>query len=201
MTIIKIGTMFFTITLAVSCGFFGGDDASDDSEASKAQVDLSTGEDGSTDGAIDTTRLKGAALLSRSFVDIIGPDADINVSDPDEHLFVAYKGNFGGNEGLNFGSTYANSLGGKNQMTSYFMALSYIAYNAGLRCNSRQFDESCDCFTPETAKAMLSRAIPWEDFSDSGHDELVGEFSALCNESYPDALAALLSSVAVAKRN
>ena len=200
MTLFNITSTLIAGLFLASCGFFGDGDSSDESDASKAQVDLNGAADGS-ESADETTRLKGAALLSRSFVDIIGPDADINVSDPDEHLFVAYKGNFGGNEGLNFGSTYANSLGGKNQMTSYFMALSYIAYNAGLRCNSRQFDESCDCFSPGTARSMLSRAIPWENFNDAKHDDLVAEFSALCNESYPDALAALLSSVAVAKRN
>lgn len=149
----------------------------------------------------DKIRLKGVSLLGRTFVDTLGAGVNYNALDSEEDLFDTYSNNFGGQEGLGYGDIYNDSLTDTNKMTSYFMALNYIAHNAALVCEKGKKKDKCACDEDSEAKAMLSRAIPYKDFSSDELKETITEFAGLCRESYVDAITALMSSIAVAKRN
>ncbi len=146
-------------------------------------------------------QLKGVALLSTSLQTTLGYEKDEDVSDPGESLLEKYKKVFGEIEGLSVGKTYADTASGTNVMTGYFLVLGHLAGNAATQCEISQ-DPSCNCDTAGSAREMLSRAIPYVDFSaDYESEELVQEFAEMCLTNQREAIAALISSMAFAKRN
>ena len=153
-----------------------------------------------TDDDAESTQLKGVALLASSLTTTLGLDKDLDISDGTTSLLEKYKNNFGGLEGLSVGKTFADTTGGSNKMTGYFLSLGHLASNAAAICNSTQ-EANCLCDSPSAARDMLERAIPYIDFGTGENRELVNQFAEICQESQVEAITSLLASVAFAKRN
>lgn len=152
------------------------------------------------DNSAAVVRLKSADMMAKSLRDTLGPGKDINAFNNRENLIELYKSQLGTAQGLAFGDTFADSKTEDLAMTGYMLALNIVAINAARQCYSDRSEELCKCDTPESAAAMLTRALPWRNSCPSD-DPLVATFAELCREDSIQALTALISSVAFAMRN
>ena len=198
------------VVLAANCGS-EGPETGKTSEELAAEVEAANAEseqalaDSCHQVPIEPTtsiRLKDVGLLSSSLVNALGAGSTRDLASG-ENLLEIYAPNFGGaDDDRKVASVSDDQIGGNNVRSDYFMALNFVAYNAGLYCEAKNDQEPrCACDTEESARVMLARAIPYQNWCSDDHAALVTEVVDLCQRSQKDLITALFSSVAFAKRN
>jgi hypothetical protein len=198
----KLLRIILLTQLAASCGHNEKTETTSSADAVEIDPEAQLAENCAVrpEDAASEIRLKDVALLGSSLVGALGAGSTRDVTSG-ENLLEIYAPNFGGADAdRKVGAVSDDQIGGNSVRSDYFMALNYVAYNAGLYCEAnKELDSRCRCDTEESARLMLARAVPYQNWCAS--NEIVLELATLCKKSSKDSITALFSSVAFAKRN
>jgi hypothetical protein len=187
-----------TTTNLLSCGVLNKDSGNSGAAANTSQNKVDT------EGGL---QLKNALLLSQTVESAFGSGKDLienpaqagRNSDAKSSCFEVYKHTLGSEQNLRFGEIFADS-----PSTQYFMSLSICASKVASACKTdisqTGINSKCDCSTREKTKALLQRAIPQTNFSDSAQAELVEKVFTGCKTDYKGTISAIISSLAFAQR-
>ena len=185
----------------------GSDGASENADATAA--DDQSSEAAAGRAKFELVRLKDSNLLAKALTATFGLGMDESYDEIDADgnpisVIEKYRKTFGSTEGLRAGELVADVL--NESSTSYMLALNILADTVGKRCldavsNASANRHLCRCDSGTDARATLQRAIPWHDFDGDDASEIVSHFSDVCRGSVREAVTALISSLAFAKRN
>jgi hypothetical protein len=186
------------LVAVVSCGSprtgsKGKSSSNDEAEKNSESVNLACGES-SHDNSVGTVRLKGAALVAKTFQATLGEGiTKDSVSGGDLLNNEAIVQNFGtSKDGI-----YADVKSEDQTMSAYLMSLNYVGRTAAVNCSLRNFEGLCKCDTEEMATEMLQRAITFRRFCTGTDDSYVLELVSLCKKSPADAITSLMTSLAI----
>jgi hypothetical protein len=204
---LRLGSLGIAVSVVTACGVAGlgggkRDGASDLQAVTRGLVV----EDVSLPGTppeqdVPVLRLKGVALLAASLVQTVGSGRDVLQVTPTQRvsLFEVFAPNFGVADNAELGKRFADDWS-----VGYFLALATVADNAGTLIAddlTAEVPGTVSCKTKEDARAMLQRAIPYQDFGQAQHDELIESLRSTCERDPRLAVSALVGSFAFAAKN
>ena len=160
------------------------------------------GGDTQEESGVKVLKLKSSDMLAQSIYAALGPGKTFKREESGEvrDLMFDFRRNFGGTSSLRLGEVYADS-----PSVAYVLALGIVGMNAGTICQelltkSDPESANCRCGDEPSAKAMITRALPFLDMKSDEAKAVVSDLAAQCAKDPAGAIGALVSSLAFAAR-